>query len=87
MAIDKLIVSSADNKYFNLLKELFLSLKKNNILDDYHFAVLDTGMDKYQINYLKDNNIKIKDAKWNTAVPQYKILGREHLKSAIELKN
>ena len=83
MAIDKIIVSSADSKYFNLLKELFLSLKKNNILDDYHFAVLDTGMDKNQINYLKDNNIKIKDAKWNTKVPQYKILGRDHLKTQV----
>ena len=58
MAIDKLIVSSSDSQYFNLLKELFLSLKKNNILDDYHFAVLNTGMNKEQINYLKDNNIK-----------------------------
>ena len=83
MSIDKIIVSSADSKYFNLLKELYLSLKKNNILDDYHFAVLDTGMDKDQINYLKEHDIKIKNAKWNTAVPQYKILGRDHLKTQV----
>lgn len=83
MTIDKIIVSSADNKYFHLLKELFLSLKKNNVLDDYHLAVLNTGMDKNQINYLKDNNVKIKDAIWNASVPKYKILGRDHLKTQI----
>lgn len=83
MSIDKIIVSSSDNKYFHLLKELFLSLKKNNILDDYHFAVLNTGMDEEQINYLKENNIKIRDAKWDAKVPQYKILGRDHLKTQV----
>ena len=34
----KIIVSSCDNKYFNLLTELFLSLKNKNIMDEYNFG-------------------------------------------------
>ena len=57
MSIDKIIVSSADAKYFELLKELFLSLKHNKVLDEYIFGVLNTGMNNEQIDYMKDNNI------------------------------
>ena len=51
MARQKLIISSCDNKYFILLKELFLSIKKTSVLNEYDFAVLDTGMNLDQINY------------------------------------
>ena len=80
---DKLIVSSCDSKYFILLKELFLSLKKNHILNEYIFAVLDTGMDIEQISYLEDNKVIVKQARWDVEVPKYKILGRNHLKTQV----
>ena len=83
MAVNKIIISSSDSKYFILLKELYLSLKKQNILNEYDFAVLNTGMNKNQIDYLRDNKIKVKDAIWNTKVPSYKILGRDHLKTQV----
>ena len=83
MKLDKIIVSSSDNKYFPLLNELYLSLKKNNILDEYQFAVLNTGMNSDQINYLRDNKVLIKDAQWNVEVPKYKIRGRDHLKTQV----
>ena len=83
MPINKIIISSSDSKYFILLKELYLSLKKQNILNEYDFAVLNTGMNKNQIDYLRDNKIKVKDAIWNTKVPTYKILGRDHLKTQV----
>ncbi len=79
----KIIVSSSDRKYFSLLKELYLSLKHKNILDEYNFGVLNTGMDQNQITYLKDNNVIIKEAYWNAKVPKYKILGRDHLKTQV----
>ena len=79
----KIIVSSCDSKYFNLLTELFLSLKNKNIMDEYNFGVLNTGMNQNQINYLKDNNVIIKEAIWNAKVPEYKILGRNHLKTQV----
>ena len=78
---NKIIVSSCDKNYFLLLKELYLSVKKSGILNEYNFAVLNTGMDEEQIIYLKDNNILVVDAQWDVYVPKYKILGRDHLKT------
>ena len=83
MSKKKIIISSSDNKYFLLIKELHLSLKNNGILDEYDFAVLDTGLDLKQKNYFKDHNVLIKSAKWNVEVPKYKILGRENLKTQV----
>ena len=80
---DKIIVSSCDKQYFLLLKELFLSIKLSGLLSEYSFAVLNTGMENDQIIYLKDNNVLIKDAIWNVNVPNYKILGRDHLKTQV----
>jgi hypothetical protein len=82
MKKDKIIVSSADSKYFFLLKELFISLSKSGILSEYQFAVLDTGLKKEQKEYFLDNSVLIKEAIWNTSVPQYKILGRDNLKNS-----
>ena len=83
MSKDKIIVSSSDAKYFELLKELFLSLKHNKVFDEYSFGVLNTGMNKEQIDYMKDNNVLVKEAIWNVEVPKYKILGRDHLKTQV----
>ena len=79
----KLIVSSADSNYFELLNELFLSLKNNNILAEYDFAILDTGLTEDQINYFNDFNVYIKKAIWNVKVPRYKIRSRDHLKTQV----
>ena len=83
MKKNKIIVSSADSKYFNLLKELFLSLDKSGILAEYQFAILDTGLKEDQKNYFLDNSVLIKEAIWNTPVPKYKILGRNNLKTQV----
>ena len=83
MSSDKIIVSSADSKYFQLIKELFLSLKKTDVFNEYQFAILDTGLSEDQYTYFKDNNVKIEEAKWNVDVPKYKILGRNHLKTQV----
>ena len=80
---DKIIVSSADSNYFQLIKELYLSLKKNDIFNEYQFAILDTGLNENQYTYFKDNNVKIEHAEWNVEVPKYKILGRNHLKTQV----
>ena len=83
MKKDKIIVSSADSKYFFLLKELFLSLDRSGILSDYQFSILDTGLTKEQKNFFLDNSVIIKEAIWNTPVPKFKILGRENLKTQV----
>ena len=79
----KIIVSSSDSKYFHLLKELHLSLKKNAVFDEFDFGVLDTGMESDNLSYLRDNKVRIKKAIWNVDVPKYKILGRNHLKTQV----
>ena len=80
---DKIIVSSADSKYFFLLKELFLSLDKSGILSDYQFSILDTGLTEEQRFFFLDNSVIIKEAIWNTSVPKFKILGRDNLKTQV----
>ncbi len=80
---DKIIVSSSDSQYFHLVKELYLSFKNLAVLDEYDFAILDTGLDLKQQNYLRDNNVIIKKAEWNAKVPKYKILGRDNLKTQV----
>ena len=79
----KIIISSSDNNYFFLIKELHLSLKNHGILDEYDFAILDTGLELKQKNYFKDHNVLIKSTEWNVEVPKYKILGRENLKTQV----
>ena len=83
MKKDKIIVSSADSKYFFLLKELFLSLDRSGILSDYQFSILDTGLTEEQKVFFLDNSVIIKEAIWNTPVPKFKILGRENLKTQV----
>ena len=83
MKKDKIIVSSADSKYFFLLKELFLSLDKSGILSDYQFSILDTGLTEEQRFFFLDNSVIIKEAIWNTSVPKFKILGRDNLKTQV----
>ncbi|MDC0453204.1 glycosyl transferase [Alphaproteobacteria bacterium] len=83
MKKDKIIVSSADSKYFFLLKELFLSLDKSGILSDYQFSILDTGLTEEQRFFFLDHSVIIKEAIWNTSVPNFKILGRDNLKTQV----
>jgi lipopolysaccharide biosynthesis glycosyltransferase len=83
MIKNKIIISSSDKNYFVLVKELYFSLKNSGLLNEYDFAILNTGLDQEQINFFMDNKVFIKNAEWNTPVPNYKILGRENLKTQV----
>ena len=83
MNINKIIVSSSDEKYFELLVELYLSLDKLNVFNEYNFGILDTGLNKNQISYFKDKGAIIKKAEWNVPVAKYKIRNRNHLKTQV----
>ena len=78
-----LIVSSADDKYFDLLIDLIKSIKINNQDDSYDISVLSIGLSNANKQILKDLNINFKDPVWNIKVPSYKILGRDHLKTQV----
>ena len=77
-----IIVSSADDNYFNLLLELIASIKKNNN-NQYDIGILNTGLSPENIDILKTSNVQISNAVWNVKVPKYKILGRDHLKNQV----
>tara|TARA_B100000686_G_C16640771_1_gene889979 strand:+ start:208 stop:1113 length:906 start_codon:yes stop_codon:yes gene_type:complete len=78
---NKIIISSSDSKYFKLLLELYHSVKNNDLLEEYDFGVLDTGLDKLQINSLENLGVIIKKAEWNTSISEIKVRGRNHLKT------
>lgn len=77
----KIIVSSSDSNYFELLCELFFSIKKIDLLSEYDFGVLDTGLLVNQIEFLRDNNVSVKNTNWDIEVPSYKVRSRNHLKT------
>lgn len=78
-----LIVSSADNKYFKLLLELINSLRSNSQSEEYEIAVLSINLSHENLKELNDLNIQYKEPIWNIKVPEYKILGRDHLKTQV----
>lgn len=73
-----LIVSSSDENYSHLLKELYASTKN---LNEYDFAVLDCGLSHSNKDYFIQQNVQVSECKWDINVPFYKIRGREFLKA------
>ena len=64
-----LIVSSADNKYFDLLLDLINSVKANSEYESYDIAVLSVGLSKENQQTLTKLNILFTDPIWNVQVP------------------
>ncbi len=83
MKKDSTIVSLSDKKYFNLLLELISSIKKFSNSSNIAICILDAGLTNEQINVLKPLVDEIKKAEWDIEIPNYKIKGREWLKSQI----
>ena len=79
----KAIVSLADDKYFSLLIELITSIKKFPESKDVAICILDAGLSNDNKKLLKPLVNEIKKAEWDISVPDYKIKGREWLKSQI----
>ena len=79
----KAIVSLADDKYFSLLIELINSIKNFPESKDVAICILDAGLSNDNKKLLKPLVKEIKKAEWDINVPDYKIQGREWLKSQI----
>ena len=77
------IVSLADEKYFNLLDELINSIKRFPEGKDTAICILDAGLNKDQINKIKNKVDEIKKAEWDIQVPSIKVRGKEWLKSQV----
>jgi hypothetical protein len=80
---DRAIVSLADAKYFELLNELIDSILSFKESESVSICILDAGLHSDQVKILEKKVHKIIKAKWDIEVPEYKIKGREWLKSQV----
>jgi len=77
------IVSLADANYFSLLEELVDSIKKFKESNNVAICILDAGLTEDQKKKLLGKVDEIKSAEWDIEVPNYKIKGKEWLKSQV----
>ena len=59
------IVTLSDSKYFDLLQELILSIKKFPQSKNISICILDAGLTNEQLSILKNQVYKIKKANWD----------------------
>ena len=77
------IVSLADANYFPLLEELIDSIKRFKESSDTAICILDAGLNEDQKEKLLEKVDEIKSAEWDIEVPEFKVKGREWLKSQV----
>ena len=77
------IISLADSNYFNLLNELIDSINRFEQSKTVDICIMDAGLTDEQIKILEKKVFQIKKAEWDIEVPNFKIKGREWLKSQV----
>ena len=77
------IVSLADANYFPLLEELINSIKRFKDSESVAICILDAGLTEQQKEKLANKVDEIKTAKWDIEVPNFKVKGKEWLKSQV----
>ena len=77
------IISLADENYFELLNELIDSVKRFPKSKDIAICILDAGLSNQQKTILSKKVDEIKIAEWDIKVPAIKIKGKEWLKSQV----
>ena len=77
------IVSLADANYFPLLEELINSIKRFKESENIAICVLDAGLTQQQKEQISKKVDEIKQAEWDIEVPNYKIKGKDWLKSQV----
>lgn len=78
-----IIITFSDNKYFTLLKDLILSIKKFPQSKDISIGILDGGLEENQIKFLKNYTTLIKKSEWDINVSRSRIRGRDYLKNGV----
>ena len=77
------IISLADSNYFLLLNELIDSIKRFKESEEIAICILDAGLTEDQKNELSKKVESIKPADWDIEVPDFKVRGKEWLKSQV----
>ena len=80
---ENVIISLADSNYFELVNELVNSIKRFRESENIAICIMDAGLNSKQIQILEKKVDIIKKAEWDIQVPDYKIKGREWLKSQV----
>ena len=77
------IISLADSNYFELLNDLIDSIKRFKESDNSAICILDAGLTQNQKEILSSKVDDIKSAEWDIEVPDFKVKGKEWLKSQV----
>ena len=80
---ENVIISLADSNYFELLNELVDSIKQFKESNNTAICIMDAGLLDDQKSILAKKVDEIKPADWDIEVPDFKIKGREWLKSQV----
>ena len=80
---ENVIISLADSNYFELLNELVDSIKRFKESNNTAICIMDAGLTDDQKSILARKVDEIKPADWDIEVPNFKIKGREWLKSQV----
>ena len=80
---ENVIISLADANYFELLNELVDSIKRFKESKNTAICIMDAGLTDEQKSILSPKVDEIKLADWDIEVPNFKIKGREWLKSQV----
>lgn len=76
-------VSSADHKYYPLLREWVESIGSFPQSRNMDICILNAGLTPQQVEELRPLVTSIKDAEWPSPVPARKVRGREYLKACV----
>ena len=80
---ENVIISLADSNYFELLNELVDSIKRFKESENTAICIMDAGLTDDQKFILSKKVDEIKPADWDIEVPDFKVKGREWLKSQV----
>ncbi len=78
-----LICSGADHNYFPLLREMIYSVKRFHQSANIEFAVIDGGLAKDDIEWLRGNVQHIHAPEWPSDIAEKKAGGKTYLKSCV----
>jgi len=80
---ENVIISLADSNYYELLDELIDSVKRFKESENTAICILDAGLSDDQKKHLSQKVDEIKSADWDIEVPEFKVKGKEWLKSQV----
>lgn len=78
-----IFISGCDANYYPLLREWIASVKSHNQSKNIHIGIMNTGLTPAQVEELKPLVDHIVTPDWPCDLPEWKIRGREYLKSCV----